>query len=285
MQIENVSDTAFWVAHYRGQEGKRKDALFQDPLAEKLAGEKGAQIAQLMTRSRYTGWSVVIRTHVIDGFIQKKVEAGEVDAVVNLGAGLDTRPYRLDLPKGLPWIEVDFAPMIEFKEEKLKAEESRVALERVKIDLTKDELRREFLSQINSRFKKILVLTEGVIPYLTEIEVAALAKDLRAQSHIRFWIGEQLSPEVVKMLKKFRDKEMKNAPFQFDPPEWESFFSELGWKQEEVRYFMQVARQLKRYPPVPLWMMLMFPVIQLFSTAKQREKRMKQSAYALRVPK
>ncbi len=285
MQIENVSDTAFWVAHYRGQEGKRKDALFQDPLAEKLAGEKGAQIAHLMTRSRYTGWSVVIRTHVIDGFIQKKVEAGEVDAVVNLGAGLDTRPYRLDLPKGLPWIEVDFAPMIEFKEEKLKAEEPRVALERVKIDLTKEELRREFLSGINSRFKKILVLTEGVIPYLTEIEVAALAKDLRAQSHIRFWIGEQLSPEVVKMLKKFRDKEMKNAPFQFDPPEWESFFAEQGWKQEEVRYFLQVARQLKRYPPIPLWMMLMFPVIQLFSTAKQREKRMKQSAYALRVPK
>ena len=27
--IENVSDTAFWVAHHRALEGERADALFQ----------------------------------------------------------------------------------------------------------------------------------------------------------------------------------------------------------------------------------------------------------------
>lgn len=40
--IENVSDTAFWVAHYRALETKRPDALFHDPLAGVLAGEAAA---------------------------------------------------------------------------------------------------------------------------------------------------------------------------------------------------------------------------------------------------
>ena len=43
-EIENVSSTALWVATYRAQESKRPDALFRDPYAEVLAGEKGPRI-------------------------------------------------------------------------------------------------------------------------------------------------------------------------------------------------------------------------------------------------
>jgi O-methyltransferase involved in polyketide biosynthesis len=35
--IENVSDTAFWIAHCRALESERPDALFHDPLAGLLA--------------------------------------------------------------------------------------------------------------------------------------------------------------------------------------------------------------------------------------------------------
>jgi O-methyltransferase involved in polyketide biosynthesis len=38
-----------------------------------------------------------------------------VDTIVNLGAGLDTRPYRLELPYRLKWFEIDFPQMIEYK--------------------------------------------------------------------------------------------------------------------------------------------------------------------------
>ena len=39
--IENVSDTAFWVAHHRALEGERADALFRDPLAAVLRATMG----------------------------------------------------------------------------------------------------------------------------------------------------------------------------------------------------------------------------------------------------
>src|SRR4030095_2287177 len=99
--IHHVSDTALWVAHYRALESGRADALFDDRLAKTLVGDRGRQIAESMGNSSpYTRWSVVIRTWVIDGLIQNLVDRG-VDMVINLGAGLDTRPYRLNLPKAL----------------------------------------------------------------------------------------------------------------------------------------------------------------------------------------
>jgi O-methyltransferase involved in polyketide biosynthesis len=42
--ITHVSDTARWTALYRATESARPDALFHDPLAERLAGEQGRTI-------------------------------------------------------------------------------------------------------------------------------------------------------------------------------------------------------------------------------------------------
>ena len=50
--IENVSDTALWVAVYRAMETARPDAIFKDPYAERLAGEKGRRIVDEMKQGR-----------------------------------------------------------------------------------------------------------------------------------------------------------------------------------------------------------------------------------------
>jgi hypothetical protein len=42
--ITHVSDTARWTALHRATESARADALFSDPLAERLAGEHGRAI-------------------------------------------------------------------------------------------------------------------------------------------------------------------------------------------------------------------------------------------------
>jgi O-methyltransferase involved in polyketide biosynthesis len=46
--IGDALDTAFWIAHYRAAETKRADALFRDPLAGVLGGERGENIAHSM---------------------------------------------------------------------------------------------------------------------------------------------------------------------------------------------------------------------------------------------
>ncbi len=66
--IDDVSDTALWVASYRAQETERPDALFRDPFAARLAGEKGRLIAERISGSKLTGWAIVMRTCIIDRF-------------------------------------------------------------------------------------------------------------------------------------------------------------------------------------------------------------------------
>jgi methyltransferase (TIGR00027 family) len=112
--IRDVSDTALWVAACRAIETERPDALFRDPLAGRLAGERGRQIAMTLSHGKATIWSVAIRTVVVDAFVTTATAAG-VDTIVNLGAGLDTRPHRMDLPGSLRWIEVDYPSIIDTK--------------------------------------------------------------------------------------------------------------------------------------------------------------------------
>ena len=113
--VAHVSDTALWVAVYRAAESKRKDALFHDPYAERLAGERGRQIVGQLEHGAGSAWSIVTRTAVLDEMIVAAIGDG-ADGVLNLAAGLDTRPYRLPLPSSLRWIEVDFPDMIAYKE-------------------------------------------------------------------------------------------------------------------------------------------------------------------------
>src|SRR5215218_10081906 len=62
MPIENVSDTARWVAYYRALETERPDALFRDPYARALAGARGAAIAAALPGGRAAAWSLIVRT-------------------------------------------------------------------------------------------------------------------------------------------------------------------------------------------------------------------------------
>jgi O-methyltransferase involved in polyketide biosynthesis len=48
MPIENISDTARWIAYVGALESARPDALFHDALAQRLAGEAPGGLRALM---------------------------------------------------------------------------------------------------------------------------------------------------------------------------------------------------------------------------------------------
>src|SRR5262245_51112998 len=126
--IRDISDTARWAAVYRARETERPDALFRDPFARRLAGERGEQIAVSMPFSEKSTWAWITRTYLFDQFINEQIEQG-VDMVVNLAAGLDARPYRLKLPPALQWIEVDLPELVSYKENVLANDKATCALE------------------------------------------------------------------------------------------------------------------------------------------------------------
>lgn len=251
-QIRDVSDTALWVAHYRAEETDRADALFHDPLARLLSGERGRVIAAEMEEAgRYTRWTVVIRTVIIDRFIEQLLASKKIDLVINLGAGLDTRPYRMKLPADLEWIEVDHEKMLDYKNDALQAETPVCKLTRIGLDLANDQKRQKFFSEFSGR--RVLVITEGVIPYLTLDEATRLARDLHATKSFLYWIAEYISPEVYPQIQKRLKKggKMRNAPFLFSPGDWIGFFETNGWTPQQMAYTGEVSDQLGRRSPFP----------------------------------
>src|SRR5208337_225847 len=111
LTVRGVSDTARWVAYFRALETRRPDALFHDPYAERLAGEHGFQIANTLVEGNKHEWAWVARTYLFDQFITREIANG-ADQVINLAAGLDARPYRLEVPASLQWVEVDFPDIV-----------------------------------------------------------------------------------------------------------------------------------------------------------------------------
>ncbi|MGB8475048.1 MAG: SAM-dependent methyltransferase [Candidatus Acidiferrum sp.] len=244
--IRNVSDTARWVAVYRARETERPDAHFRDPFARRLAGERGEQIAQSMPLGGNNDWSMITRTCLGDDFINEQIQEG-VDMVINLAAGLDARPYRMRLPPSLHWVEVDLPEILSYKEEILREDKPVCSLERIRLDLSDAAARRELFVNLGGRCKKALIISEGLLIYLTPEDVAGLAKDLATPPSFQSWILDIASPGLLRMLAKRIGKQLHHAaPFKFAPPEGPDFFIPCGWKPVAVRSLLKNAARLKR---------------------------------------
>jgi methyltransferase (TIGR00027 family) len=249
--IRNVSDTARLVAVDRAVETERPDALFRDPFARRLAGERGARIAKsnpLGGRKGGIGWPIVTRTYVIDQMIQAHIAQGG-DMVINLAAGLDTRPYRLEMPSSLQWIEVDLPEILAHKEEILQGEKPVCTLERISLDLFDVAARQELFARLGRQSRNALVITEGLVVYLAPDEVAQLARDLAAQPSFRFWILDMVSPKLLATLQKRMTSNLKEAaPFRFAPEEGPGFFAKFGWTVIEANSLIRAAARVHRLP-------------------------------------
>ncbi len=246
--IGHVSDTALWVATFRANESRRTDPAFQDPLAAMLCGDRGPAIARAIPRAEMAGWTVVIRTSAIDRLIHEAVGAG-VDTVLNLGAGLDTRPYRMKLPSFLRWLEVDFPPIVEHKEAMLGKHSPCCRVERVGLDLLDRHARNDFFTRHEAVSRNTLVITEGVLPYLSVDDVARLASDLRAMPSIRFWIQDFDDAGRRRMPRGWEEK-LRAAPFLFNVEDWFEFFRTYGWSFSRVITTFEEAERIHR--PYPL---------------------------------
>ncbi|MGH9383756.1 MAG: class I SAM-dependent methyltransferase [Vicinamibacterales bacterium] len=245
----NISDTARWVAAHRAIETARPDAIFRDPLAARLAGESGQALAETLHGRQQASWPFVVRTYLIDRMISAQVTAG-VDLVINIAAGLDTRPYRMALPKSLTWVEVDLPDLLSHKVEKLLGERPACKLDRVACDLTDKASRRELFAKLNARARNVLVITEGLLIYSSDAEVTSLAGDLAWASAFRHWITDLVSPALLERLQRAFGRTLVDAkaPLKFGPPAGVTFFEPLGWKAVEVHSMLKTAATLKRLP-------------------------------------
>ena len=271
--IDTISDTAQWIAFYRAVETERPDALFRDPYARQLAGEKGPKIAKYFDKRGTHSWALAVRTHLLDELILEAVNHQGVDTVLNLACGLDTRAYRLALPPSLRWIEVDLPDLLQYKRGILKDAVPVCHFEQVSLDLSQVGARREFFEKVDRASKKVLVVTEGLLIYLTEQDNRALAEDLAAQPTFQLWLMDIYSGVALRLISKEWERKLSaaNARMQFAPSRGTGFFRPSGWEELRFMSLLEEGVRVNRKPPgAPLWKLVLRLIPEKFRLITKR---------------
>ncbi len=230
--------SARWIAAVRERESARPDHLFEDPWAGLLAGDAGR--LSMAASERASGGRndfIPIRTRFFEDLIRDR--APLMDQVVLLGAGLDTRAFRLTLPASLDWFEIDEAELLHDKETVLAAAGASPGCRRhpVAVDLA-SEWEPELLAVGFRPGRRTLWIAEGLFFYLAESTVdrlvgaaarlsgagSAIAADASGSGLLR-------APGMARYLES-RAARGDPAPFFTDDPR--SLLRSSGWRDVEL---------------------------------------------------
>jgi methyltransferase (TIGR00027 family) len=193
------------VARVRALETEREDALFRDPLAQAFAAAGGLWPSSPplpddeATRRRWlaVAFSIVIRTKFFDDLLQQASASG-VRQVVLLGAGMDSRAFRIDWPEGTRIFEVDTAAPLDFKASVLRQEQAAARCERitVEVDLHED-WPRALAAAGHDPAVPTAWIAEGLLIYLPEDAVELLLARISVRSARGSWMGLTLGSRGV----------------------------------------------------------------------------------------
>lgn len=201
-----------------------------------------------MPAAKQFAFAMTVRTVAIDRLLEHALRLN-VDAVINLGAGLDTRPYRMTLSPGLRWIEVDHPALIDYKNDRLQSESPVCTVERLGCDLGRDEERAELFSRLRALSGRAVVITEGVIPYLTREQAGQLSHDLRANPVVRYWIQDYRQGKLRPAGERRLLRKLRRTPVRFDVDKPLAFFATHGWRIREDLHILNEADRIGR--PLP----------------------------------
>jgi len=129
-----VPFTARLIAYYRAQESKRENPLIVDPFAKRLAGDLQSYTMD-HKRTVGSGDYAIVRAHYVDNRLDESWS--ENLQIVIIGAGLDTRAYRLkSLKERNTLFEIDFPIINKYKEKILKDEIPFCNVIRISLDFS-----------------------------------------------------------------------------------------------------------------------------------------------------
>ena len=123
---------------------------------------------------------LISRTRYIDELIKNSATRG-VEQYVILGAGYDSRAYRLELPSSLRIFEVDQAEVLDRKRSKLPKElPNSENVTYVSVDFAHQSLTEQLLAAGFDRNKSTVTTFEGVSQYITKEAVRSTIEELAA---------------------------------------------------------------------------------------------------------
>ncbi|MGQ4515386.1 SAM-dependent methyltransferase [Streptomyces sp. DW26H14] len=238
--MEAVSYTSQWTAAARALETERGDrAIFADPHARALAAPRGFE---LLEKNRGSGLIpfIAIRTRYLDEGIQQILADNDIQQIVFVAAGMDTRPFRLGWPDDATVYEVDFPALLEEKRHRLGKLSARPRVTRKEVAV---DLRKEWLPELEAagfdRGRPTLWVVEGLMFFLTEEQATNLLRTLGSASAPGSWLGVDFVSKALLRSPFSRDFRRNltedGTPWLFGTDEPEEYLASVGWKARDVK--------------------------------------------------
>src|SRR5262245_635230 len=172
--MKPISLTAFYCCGVRMQDAESDKPVCGDVYARTFMNEDGLRVLEKFKDDARPNRSNVARHRLIDDLLREQLLAHPDLRVVIIGAGFDSRAFRLN---GGTWFELDEPQVIEYKNERLPVSEAQNELHRIAIDFATDSLEQKLSSVTGSG--PVVVVIEGVFMYLEEKTIRQLLRTLR----------------------------------------------------------------------------------------------------------
>jgi methyltransferase (TIGR00027 family) len=221
------------------QDAELTQPVCGDNYARVFMNEEGLRILENFKDEANPNASNVARHRIIDDLLRQELLANPRLRVVIIGAGFDSRSFRL---KGGSWIELDEPQVIAYKNERLPATTCGNELHRIPIDFDTDSLA-EKLSPFSSD-RAVVVVIEGVFMYLAQEELVQLLQTLRRAFPRHKLICDLMSRRFFEKYGKTLHEKITGmgASFKFTVDNPEEVFKENGYRR--IGWFSIIERAM-----------------------------------------
>jgi methyltransferase (TIGR00027 family) len=238
--IQPLPLTAFYCCALRAKDASSAKPVCGDELAARFINEETLARLQPALAFRGPAASNVARHRIIDDIIRNALAKHSSLRIILLGAGLDTRAFRL---KGGQWWELDDAALLALKEEQLPARTAPNALTRIPVDFSTAELR-DYLAPLAGGDEALVVL-EGVSMYLSAETLGKTAAAVRAVLPRATMVCDLMSPQFRKRFAGGLRRELGllGAHFALDPTHPRVALETAGYRVKDVVSIVGRARE------------------------------------------
>ncbi len=249
--MKPISKTAFYSCGVRMQDAERDNPVCGDIFAKYFMNEDGLRILEVFADETSPNAANVVRHRIIDDFLRRELFANPDLRVLIIGAGFDSRAFRL---KGGNWVELDELQVIEYKNGILPIANCENELHRIPIDFSTDSLA-DKLSVFSSR-SPVVVVIEGVFIYLEEEMIKQMLRSLRRLFPRHKLIGDLMNRQFFEEYGKTMHEKLAGlgATFKFTADNPEKIFLENGYSRTEKISIVEKAVdfELLRIPKIAL---------------------------------
>ena len=224
--------TALLMAYYRFLELQSVNPLLKDPLAKIFVGNISGYTEKHKFISGNRDYSIIRSYYIEESIIKSWLKSNSNCQIVLLGAGLDTRVYRLEelKEKKVSFFEIDYNEIIEYKNRKLEQFKPYCEVIRIGIDLTNQNWIKRLLSNNFDQHKPTLWILEGLVYYLEKGVMMSLVKDLALYSPAKSEIFVDVC--VPGLAEVNFGPFLSNFKWGLEISEIGIFYKRLGWKVE-----------------------------------------------------